>query len=301
VTRLPTTLFGAASSSSEVTIAKYVAVGYATLKRRSKQLYEYKGEWPWEFVAALATVESGMSYSAVNKSTGAAGLFAIMKSTAIFLRISYDDMKKSVPLQLRAGKKLLADYRTRISSAAPEVLSRGGTDLYAVAYLYHNLGIGAAPNVIKKARAAGKDITWANLQGYVSSGLVEVINRLVALAPLYQGRYAELVEDQKTQVASQSFSGAGDTSTEDLSSEMLQNAEEGDGDTVAIPSSLDDYGPDPLPDGSTLQEQVSASSTWLWVLGGLVAVTALGVGTYVLVSRSRADRAAGGGRRKASA
>lgn len=277
-------MFGGAADSSAVTIAKYVVVGYKTLKHRCKQLYEYRGEWPWEFVAALVTVESGMSYTAYN-SSGAAGLFAIKPVAAQFIRVSYADMRKSVPLQLRAGKKLLADYRTRIKGLVPELLESSGEDLYAVAYLYHNLGIGAAPTIIKKVKAAGKPVTWQNLKGYVTGGMVTVINRIITLAGQYQARYAELIEDQDVKVA-QYGEGLEEQPVE-LAAELTQNAEEGDGESVPIPSSLDDYGPEPLPDGTTLQESTSAARGWVMpVVIGVVAAAALAGGAYVLV-RSR--------------
>lgn len=279
------TMFGAAASS-DVTIAKYCGVGYDTLKRRCKQLYEYRGEWPFEFMAALATVESAMSYLKVNPKLGAAGLFQITPVTASFLRVPYNDMKKSVVLQLRAGKKLLADSRARIKAKVPEVLEAGGDNLYAVAYLYHNQGIGGAPRTIDKCRNAGKEVTWDNLRGYVGAGLGEVIDRLIALASLYQERYAELVEDAAEKVAQYE----GEVSEAELRHELLQQAEEGDGDLVALPSSLDDYGPAPLPDGTTLQESVSTGGRWVTpLLIGLVAAAVLGGGGYVLW-RSRRKR-----------
>lgn len=287
-------------------LARYIRVNYATMKTRCKQLYEYRGEWEWQFVAALATVESGLSYKASTTRSDAYGLFGIKKVAADYIRVSHEDMKKSVPLQLRAGKKLLADYRSRIKSAFPDVLAKGGDDLYAITYMYHNLGIGAAPILVKKAQAAGKSPTWANLKSYVSSAHVEVINRLISLVPKYAERYAELILGQKSSVASAGTTqganapsafdeGSTDTGADyvDLQYELSSNEAEDDGEVVPIPASLDDYGPEPLPDGTLLPENVTKSRAWLkWLLLGTIAVGALAGGTYVLVRASRKQRGA---------
>ena len=274
-------------------VAYYARVDYETLKRRSKQVYAYRGPWEWEFAASLVCRESGFTYRSCS-SAGACGLFQMKKATAEFMGGNYSDMKRSVPLQLRLGKKYLAFLRGVLNDNAPELVQRGGDDLYAITYYAFNQGHGAARTVIKKLKAQGKAVTWENFKPLIRASHAAVADQVLALIPQFRDRYAELVLGETTRVATYSSGseGALEALSAELEHELTQRAAEDDGEDVPIPPALDDYGPEPLPDGSAVSEQTHAGSPWaLRALVGVTAAAVLAGGTYVLIQRSRGKRA----------
>lgn len=279
------------AGSQPGSIGYYAKVDYPTLKRRSQQIYAYRGVWEWEFAASVVCRESGFSYRACS-TAGACGLFQMKKVTAEFMGGNYNDMKRSVPIQLRLGKKYLAFLREVINANAPELLARGGDDLYAITYYAFNQGHGAARNVIKKLKAQGRDVTWENFRPLVKSAHAAVAEQVVALVPQFRDRYAELVLGEASRVASMA-EGVPENSELEIEHELRQLAAEDDGEDLPIPAGLDDYGPEPMPDGSTLTEQTHAPAPWaMRAVVGAVAVAVLAGGTYALIRSSQGKRVA---------
>lgn len=273
-------------------IGYYARVDYTTLKHRSKQIYAYRGAWEWELVSSVVCRESGFSYKACS-SSGACGLFQMKKGTAEFMGGNYNDMKRSAELQLRLGKKYLAFLRGVLTTNAPELVSNGGDDLYAITYYAFNQGHGAARNVIKKLQSQGKAVTWANFRPLIKSAHAQVADQVVALVPQFRDRYAELVEDQTTRVAAMSSGseGALEAASPELEQDIMSASAEDDGEDLPIPAALDDYGPEPLPDGSTVTDITHAGSPWaMRAFVGIAAAAVLAGGTYVLIQSSRGKR-----------
>lgn len=210
---------------SDRDLAYYVRVSYATLQRRSRQIDGALSPYGWDFHAATVAKESGFSYTAGNPS-GAFGLYQINPSTADYLGVSYEDMKKSVNLQLVAGRKLLGLNYKMIAAVAPELIAAGGLDLWRVAYHAHNQGIPGTKALLLKLRKQGGPMTWAGFKRVAPSATrVSVCEEVAGMVGDWHTRYAELVRGE-----GQASASLYDAVTED----------EGDGSELPVPPHLAD-------------------------------------------------------------
>lgn len=287
--QIPTHLGAAA----ERPLSYYVGVDEGTLKRRSKQLDGTRGEWEWEFVQSVVACESNFRYTAQNKSSAAAGLYGFMPIACKDIGVNFDDLKRSVEIQLKAGRKLLAMNRREIMKSAPLLLTQGDkADLYAIAYYGHNRGIYAMSGILKMMTAAGVAPTFSNFRLYAQKYLsgkyygaakMDKAAECASLAPRWKERYAELVLGQANAVATMSSTG-----DEPLVSGSQKP--EGDGETIAYPPSLDVYEPvyeEPSPNAMEPAPVDVVWSTGSKVFLGVTVAVAASLAAYVVVKQYR--------------